>query len=443
MAATDPQSIHERPAELLRELLRFDTTNPPGNERPCISYIDDLLTGAGCETKLVCRDAERPNLVARLPGAGSAPPLLLYGHVDVVSTAGQGWTHPPFAGELADGFIWGRGALDMKGGVAMLIAAFLRAKAAGLEPAGDVILAVLVDEETGGGCGARFLVEDHAELFDNVKYAIGEFGGFTIEVGGKRFYPIQVAEKQACWLKVTLRGPGGHGSQVMRGGAAAKLGEMLRKLDRGRLPVHVTPVVRETIEAVVGNLGFPQGAVLRAMLRPGLTDRVLDLLGERGQIFEPLLHNTVNAVMVKGGSQINVIPSEIEVSLDGRVLPGFGAADLIAELRALVGDDPEIEVLLFDPYPTQPDMELFEMLARILRDADPRGTPVPMVLSAVTDGRFFARLGIQTYGFLPMQLPAGLNFTRLLHAADERVPAAAIEFGAAAVYEALKRYGTP
>lgn len=440
MAATDPQAIQERPAELLRDLLRFETTNPPGNERPCIAYIEDLLRAAGCETRLVSRDPERPNLVARLPGAGSAPPLLLYGHIDVVTTAGQRWTHAPFAGELVDDLVWGRGALDMKGGVAMLVAAFLRAKAAGLEPAGDVVLAVLVDEEAGGNFGARFLVENHAELFAGIKHAIGEFGGFTIEIGGKRFYPIQVAEKQACWLKATLRGPGGHGSQVMRGGAMASLAEMLRKLDRGRLPVHVTPVVRETIEAVARNLGFPQGAVLRAMLRPRVTDRVLDLLGERGRIFEPLVHNTVNAVMVKGGAQINVIPSEIEVSLDGRVLPGFGAADLIGELRALVGDDPEIEVLLFDPYPAEPDMELFETLAQILRDADPHGTPVPMVLSAVTDGRFFARLGIQTYGFLPMQLPAGLDFTRLIHGADERVPAAAIEFGTAAVYEALRRY---
>jgi acetylornithine deacetylase/succinyl-diaminopimelate desuccinylase-like protein len=438
---------HEHPAELLRRLIQFDTTNPPGREAACVGYINDLLTAAGFETTLLARDPGRPNLIARLTGEGSAPPLLLYGHVDVVTTAGQVWQHPPFEGRLVDGFVWGRGALDMKGGVAMLLTAFLRARATGLRPAGDVVLAILSDEEANGEHGARFLVENHAGLFDGVRYAIGEFGGFTMPVGGRTFYPIQVAEKQSCWLRATIRGPGGHGALPMRGGAMASLGRALRALDRRHLPVRVTPVARQMIEAISGALQPPSSWILRSLLNPRSTDAVLALMGERGRMFSPLLRNTVNATVVRGGEKINVIPSEITLEMDGRLLPGCSPDDLIAELRQILGPAVALDeagepgVVRRDPGPASPDMGMFELLAGILRDADPAGIPVPYLMPGATDGRFFARLGIQTYGFLPMRLPEGMNFSRLVHAADERIPADAVEFGTRAVLEALRRFG--
>ena len=203
----------------------------------------------GCETQTYEREPGRPNLVSRLSG-GDAQPLLLQGHVDVVTTALQNWQHPPFAGVLEDGYVWGRGALDMKAGVAMLVHAFLRAKHEGVQLPGDLVLLVLSDEEAGGNLGARYLVEEHPELFEGMRYALGEFGGFTLNVGGKRFYPIQVAEKQICWLKATVRGPGGHGAMVHRGGTVARLGRFLSDLDKKRMPVHVTPVVEEMIQAI-------------------------------------------------------------------------------------------------------------------------------------------------------------------------------------------------
>jgi len=178
------------PVELLQQLLRFDTTNPPGNEAECIRFIRRLLEDAGCEVELYAKDPSRPNLVARLRGRGNRAPLLLQGHVDVVTTTAQDWTHPPFGGELVDGWVWGRGALDMKGGVAMMVSAFLRAAADGAELPGDVVLAVLADEEAGGDYGARFLVEEHAHLFEGVEYSLGEFGGFTLEIAGRSIYPI-------------------------------------------------------------------------------------------------------------------------------------------------------------------------------------------------------------------------------------------------------------
>jgi acetylornithine deacetylase/succinyl-diaminopimelate desuccinylase-like protein len=192
----------------------------------------------------------RPNLLARLKGRDEAPSLLLQGHIDVVPVEGQNWQHPPFEGKNVDGWVWGRGALDMKGGVAMMLAAFLRAKAEGLTLPGDVLLLVLSDEEAGGDYGAKYLVEEHAGLFDGVRYALGEFGGFPLYVGGRRFYPIQVAEKQRCFLRAVVRGPGGHGALPMRGGAMAKLARLLKQLDRRRLPVHVTPVARRFLETM-------------------------------------------------------------------------------------------------------------------------------------------------------------------------------------------------
>jgi acetylornithine deacetylase/succinyl-diaminopimelate desuccinylase-like protein len=429
------------PVELLQRLIRFDTTNPPGAERECIAFLDGLLRDAGIETRVLGDDPERPNLVARLPGAGTAPPLLLQGHVDVVPTTGQRWTRDPFGAEEADGFIWGRGALDMKGAVAMMVSAVLRARREGVAPAGDVILVVLSDEEAGGDHGAAWIARERPDLLAGVRYAIGEFGGFTMEVAGRRFYPIQVDEKRVCWMRATLRGPGGHGSLPMRGGAMAKLAALLRTLDRKRLPVHVTPVMERSIGAIADGLPAPLALVLRRLLDPRLTDRVLDVLGDRGKLFDPLLHNTVNATIVHGGDKVNVIPSEVVVELDARLLPGQTSDDLLRELHALVGDDVEFAIGRAEPGPPEPDFGLFETLASVLRDKDPSGTPIPLLLAGVTDARHFGRLGIQGYGFTPMQLPADLRFIELIHAADERIPKDAVAFGADAIFRVLERYG--
>jgi acetylornithine deacetylase/succinyl-diaminopimelate desuccinylase-like protein len=425
--------------ELLQELIRFDTTNPPGDEAACVEFIRAQLEAAGCETELYAKEPSRPNLLARI-GGGAAPPLLLQGHVDVVTTAGQAWTHPPFEGRLADGAVWGRGALDMKAGVAMLVDGFLRAKRENVALPGDLVLLVLSDEENGGDLGARFLVEEHPELFAGMRYALGEFGGFTLHAGGRRFYPIQVAEKQICWLKATIRGPGGHGAMINRGGTLARLGKLLSDLDRKRMPVHVTPVVRDSIEAIAGVLPRARAAVLRSLLTPRLNDGALRLLGTQAAMFEPMLRNTVNATIVRGGSKINVVPSEIELELDGRALPGVSPEQLIAELQTLVGRDVELELVRHDAGPAEPDLGLFETLAGVIRELDPEGIPIPLLQIGVTDGRFFSRAGVQTYGFLPMRLPEDFAFAKLIHAADERIPVDALEFGAEAVFRAIQRF---
>lgn len=432
--------LYQRPAELLQQLIRFDTTNPPGNETSCIDYIHTLLTDAGFETKILASDNNRPNLVTRLRGRGEAHPLLLQGHIDVVTTANQKWQHSPFEGQNIDNYIWGRGTLDMKGGVAMMLAALLRAKAEDTALPGDIIFTALSDEESGGGVGAKFLVENHAELFKDVRYALGEVGGFTSYIDGKKFYCIQVLEKQVCWLKATLHGPGGHGSIPMHGGAIAKLGRLLEQLDQHRLPVHVHPVVHQMIETMADALASsPTGPLLRQLLNPVHADEILDQLGSHTHFFDPILHNTVNVTIVHGGHKINVIPSEIVIEMDGRLLPGYNSDDMLQELRTLIGSDIEFELLRYGEGRTEANMGFYDTLAGILYEADPVGISIPTLMPAVTDGRFFSQLGIQTYGFLPMDLYEGFDFLSAIHAADERIPVAALDFGTNAIYEALRR----
>jgi acetylornithine deacetylase/succinyl-diaminopimelate desuccinylase-like protein len=425
--------------ELARDLIRLDTTNPPGEEHLAVELIERLLTDAHIEHARYESEPGRPNLVARVKGRGEAPPLLLQGHVDVVTTVNQDWRHRPFGGEIIDGYLWGRGALDMKGGVAMLVNAALRANARGGAP-GDLILAVLADEEAGGVFGAKWIVDTHPELFAGVRHGIGEGGGEAQYLEGRRFYPIMVSEKRGCQMVVTLRGPGGHGSIPAHGRAMAKLGEVITRLDRNRLPVHITAPVQLQLESMRDALDEPLKSALAGLLDPARSDAALEQVGRLGAELDAVLHNTVNATIVSGGLKINVIPSAVQLHLDGRLLPGFGPDDMVRELRTVIGDEPEIEVLLVGPAQPPIDLTQFELFASILREGDPASVPIPFLQPGATDGRHFSKLGIVTYGFLPLNNPEDFNGSPTVHAADERVPVSALEFGAECVYDAVMRY---
>ncbi|HZK74376.1 MAG TPA: M20/M25/M40 family metallo-hydrolase [Clostridia bacterium] len=424
---------------LTRELIQLDTTNPPGQEHIAVALIERVLNDAHVESARYENAPGRPNLVARLKGRGEAPPLLLQGHVDVVTTLNQDWRHGPFSGEIIDGYLWGRGALDMKGGVAMMVSAFLQAHAAGGAP-GDLVLAVLADEEAGGNQGAKWLVDSHPELFSGIRHGIGESGAVVQHLGGRRFYPIMVSEKRGCQVLATLRGPGGHGSIPARGGAMAKLGALLVKLDSARLPVHVTPPVKLLLEGMRDALDEPWKGRMAALLDPVRSDATLADLGALGRNLDAALHNTVNPTIISGGLKVNVIPGEVQVVLDGRLLPGFGPDDMLRELREVVGPDPDLEVQLVGPAQPEIDLSQLEMFASVLREADPGCVPLPYLVTGGTDARHFARLGIRTYGFLPLNNPSDFNGSTTVHAADERVPVSALEFGAKCVFEAVMRY---
>ena len=427
-------------AELLQALIRHDTTNPPGNERACAQYSQEVLRSVGIESRLMGDDYDRPNVISRLPGRGDAPPLLLYGHIDVVPTAAQPWDVPPFEGRWQDNYVWGRGALDMKGGVAMMMDAFMRAHLEGADLPGDVILALVTDEEAGGFTGAGWLVDNHPQLFEGVNYGIGEFGGFSKSYRGRKFYMVQVAEKQGCRVQAVARGPGGHGSLVHHDTAPTRMAKFLVKLDASPLPYHIHPVTRMMIEAMSSRLPLPDSAFLRLLLNPMFTGRILRRMGTIGQEMEPLFRHTSNATVIAGGEKTNVIPSEVTVNLDCRMLPGYSAEDLVGELQDIAGPTIEFEVLRFEPKPWALNMGLFDTLARIVEEQDPDGVSVPMLMPAGTDGRHFARLGIQTYGWMPMNLPADFDFLKTIHAANERVPVSALEFGAQALHQLLQRF---
>jgi acetylornithine deacetylase/succinyl-diaminopimelate desuccinylase-like protein len=430
---------HAFVVDLTRDLIQLDTTNPPGQELIAVDLIERVLDEAGISSSRYENARGRPNLVARLKGRGEAPPFLLQGHVDVVTTINQAWAHKPFGGEIVDGYLWGRGALDMKGGVAMMVSALLEAHSRGGAP-GDLVLAVLADEEAGGNQGAKWLVDNHPGLFSGIKHGIGESGGVVQHLGGKRFYPIMVSEKRGCQVLATLRGPGGHGSIPMRGGAMAKLGALVTKLDTAHLPVHITPPVKLLLEGMRDALEEPWRGRMAALLDPEKTDGMLAEIGPLGRNLDAALHNTVNATIVGGGLKINVIPSEVQVQLDGRLLPGFGPQDMLRELRAVVGPDPELEVQLVGPAQPEIDLSQLDLFASVLREADPGCHPLPYLVTGGTDARHFARLGIRTYGFLPLNNPPDFNGSATIHAADERVPVSALEFGARCVLEAVMRY---
>ena len=325
----------------------------------------------------------------------------------------------------------------MKNGVAMMVSAFLRAKREGVRLPGDLLLVVLADEEAGGLEGAAWLTDNHPELFAGVRHTIGEGGGYSNIVGGVRFYPIMVSEKRGCQVLATLRGPGGHGSLPMRGGAMAKLGEVLLTLNRSRLPVHLTAAVKLQLEAMRDALSGDLADSFARLLDPAQTDAVLDRMGVAGRSLDATLHNTVNATIVEGGLKINVIPSEVRLSLDGRPLAGLRPERPdCARCGALVGEEPEIEVVKLGAAQPEPDLSGFGVLADIIRELDPEGVPVPYLVSGGTDGRHFAKLGINTYGFTPVTLPPGFDAWATIHDADERIPADALDFGTEAIFRA-------
>ncbi len=432
------------PTALLQKLIQIETINPPGNEARCIDYVDGLLQGAGIATTILGRTPERTNLIARLIGRGDAPPLLLYGHVDVVPVEGQDWSRDPFSGDLVDGYVWGRGAIDMKGADAMMLSVFLRAHAEGTDLPGDVILCLVSDEEDGGEYGARWLVENHPEQFEGVRYALGEGGGIRANLMGQAFYPIMLGEKRVVTMDLHFRGAGGHGAMRHPPGAMHALGQALRTLTTQRLPVHITPVAESMIRAMASALGEPVGAQMLALLDPAQTDAVLDQGGAALRSLDPLLHNMANPTRVSGGSADNVIPSDIKLTLDGRALPGISTETMLAEVRALI-DAPDIEMTLRQDgpmAPDEPDMGLFHTLGSILTELDTGSHPVPYLVMGATDARFFNQLGIQTYGFMPMNLrDSDEKLLSTMHAADERVPVSALEFGTQALWQALQRFG--
>lgn len=428
--------------ELLRDLIRIDTTNPPGNERIAAEFLAEHLRTAGLEPKLIETAKGRACVVTRLRGSGDKPPLLLNAHLDVVPAEAASWRHPPFAAEIHDGYLWGRGAIDMKNMVAMsaVVMMLLARLRAPLER--DVIFAGVADEESGCEYGSLYLVQHRPELV-RAEYMLGEVGGFSMHLMGRTFYPIQVAEKGVCWVKLRVSGQPGHGSMPNPDSAIVRLADAISTLGHRRFPYRVTPATRQLLEHMAAHLPFPASRLIPLLAHETLGPKLFDVVFKdpaRRRSFGALLANTASPTVLSGGSKTNVIPGEATVELDGRTLPGQDTRSFLGELRALVGPDFEFEVMReLPPVVTTPDTPVYRQLAAALRAHDPTAIPLPYIIPSFTDAKAFSKLGTRCYGFSPIRFDPTheIAFSDLYHGHDERIPVEGLKWGLGVLWDAV------
>lgn len=432
---------------LLQGLLRHDTTNPPGDEAACAAYLGDWFHAAGLEPRLLEPAPRRANLVTRLPG-GDEPPLLLSAHLDVVQADPERWRHPPFGGEIHDGFVWGRGAIDMKHMAAMSAVVARLLLRSGVPLRRDVIFAGVADEEAGCGLGSAWLVDNHP---DEVRagFALSEVGGFTLQVGRRLVYPVQVAEKGICWIRARARGTSGHGSVPREDNPVVALSRFVDRVAATRLRPRPSPAVERFVRELAATQPRAVRAVLPLILRPqaaGLVERLIRDPSVR-RTLQAILRNTACPTVVQAGNKTNVIPGEATAELDGRIAVGSTADELLAELEALAGDGIELEVLRSHPPTSAPvNTPLFTTIADVVAEHHPGAVAVPNVIPGFTDAAYWSQLGMTCYGFSPVRLDTAADavaFADLFHADDERIPVDGFQSGLRMLADVVFRFCAP
>ena len=412
-------------ADICRDLIRIDTTNPgdhsgPG-ERAAAEYVAGLLGEVGLEPAVLESHPKRTSLVARVPGEDrNRPALLIHGHLDVVPASASDWQRDPFSGEIADGCVWGRGAVDMKDMDAIMLAVMRQRLREGRKPARDVVLAFTADEEAGGTWGAAFLTR-HPDLFEGVTEAIGEVGGFSVSVGDRRMYTIQTAEKGLAWMRLSAAGTAGHGSMIHPDNAVTALTEAVARIGRHEWPVRLPDSARAFLEAASDALGVE--------FDPEDPGTVIGQLGSMGRLIGATVQNTANPTRLNAGYKVNVIPQSATAEIDGRFLPGH-EEEFFKEIDRLLGSAVKREFIHHDiALETTADGALYDSMTAALLAEDPQATVVPYCLSAGTDAKWFSKLGIRCFGFSPLKLTPDLDFSGMFHGIDERVPVDGLRFG--------------
>ncbi|MGI9092438.1 MAG: M20/M25/M40 family metallo-hydrolase [Mycobacteriales bacterium] len=413
--------------ELCSELIRIDTTNTGdpetcAGERAAAEYVAGRLDEVGIDSVILESEPGRANVVARIAGADrSRPALLVHGHLDVVPASVGEWSVHPFSGECRDGYLWGRGAVDMKDMDAMTLAVIRNWARTGVTPPRDIVLAFVADEEHGGRKGARFLVDNHTDLFEGCTEAVSEVGGFSLTIDGQRLYLVQTAEKGLAWMRLRASGRPGHGSMVHDDNAVTALCEAVARLGTHEFPMVMTRTVRQFLEGV--------SEVLGVEFDPDDVEGTLAKLGSLARIVGATLRNTANPTVVQAGYKSNVIPSSAEAIVDGRFLPGE-LAEFERTVDELLGDNVQREWLIHDQaLETDFDGPLVETMIAALQAEDPGARVLPYMMSGGTDAKSFERLGMRCFGYSPLQLPPDLDFTALFHGIDERVPIDGLRFG--------------
>ena len=412
---------------LCRDLIRIDTSNygdddGPG-ERKAAEHVAALLDEVGIEAEIYEAEPGRANVVAHWGGpARGDDGLLLHGHLDVVPAAAEDWQVHPFAGEVQDDCVWGRGAVDMKDFDAMLLSVVRARARAGAVPQRPITLCFTADEEAGGHRGAQKLVENHPDEFAHCTEAIGEVGGFSTTVRGRRLYLVEAAEKGMAWIRLTARGRAGHGSMVNRENAVTALAQAVARIGAHEWPVRLTPTMR-TLLATVGELADIEAT-------PQNAEALVEEFGSAARMIGAVIRNTANPTMLQAGYKVNVIPTEATAHVDGRFLPGY-EDEFWSTLAELCGEDVTTEPVSHQPpWETPYDGALVDAMNRALLAEDPDAVVAPFLMSGGTDAKHFTKLGMRSYGFTPLRLPDDLDFAALFHGVDERVPTDALLFGA-------------
>lgn len=411
--------------DLCSQLIRFDTSNygsgeSPG-EREAAEYVAGLLDEVGISSSLYESEPGRTTLVARW-GEGAEPPLLIHGHLDVVPAEAADWQVHPFSGEVRDGYVWGRGAVDMKDFDAIALSVVRARAKAGAVPQRPVVLCFTADEEAGGHLGADFVVDNYPDELADCTEAVGEVGGFSTTIRGRRLYLIEAAEKGMAWMRLTARGRAGHGSMINSENAITDIAGAVARIGAYEWPVRLTPTMR-TLLAAVGEIAGTEAT-------PDNAQALVEEFGGAARMLGAALRNTSNPTMLNAGYKVNVIPTEATAHVDGRFLPGF-EDEFFATLAELCGEKISLDYVSHQAAWEMPyDGHLVDAMTRSLLAEDPDALVAPYTMSGGTDAKHFTRLGMRSYGFAPLRLPPELDFTALFHGVDERVPTDALEFGA-------------
>lgn len=416
-------SAPPEPLELLKNLIQINTTNPPGDETVAMEWVKNYLSGYGIESNILESAPGRGNLIARLQGESDEKSLILMAHLDVVPATPEEWTYPPFQPTLADGYLYGRGAIDMKGQAALMIAAFVRLHLEKTPLKRNVFLVLVADEESGGHYGTEYLVD---RLLGEWKpsLVINEGSiGFLRE--GMHLYPIQVAEKGVAWIQLTAHGESGHGSMPIPDNATLRLIRALEKITRDPQPIQETPIVSAFLEGISRELSFPKSFLLKHFFSfpiRHLASRIAGSKLEAEKFFNAMVRNTVVPTVLQAGGKTNVIPPQAEAQVDCRLLPGTTPEAFLDQLKKQI-DDPKVNLSFLQknlanesPFRTRD----FSLLKRAIQESDPKAVVVPFISPGATDMRFFRQKGITAYGIIPLLVTA--EDLKGLHGKDERIP---------------------
>ena len=419
---------------LCQEMIRIPSVNygeGRGDEKAMAEYVASKLAEVGIKSELIETAPNRVNVVAKIEGSDqSRPGLVLHGHIDVVPANADDWSVDPFSGEIKDGFIWGRGAVDMKDMDAMILATVIMWQRVGYKPPRNILLAFFADEEAGSDYGSRWLVKHHPELFDGYSEAVSEVGGFSLTItGGHRLYLVEAAQKGINWMKLSAKGTAGHGSFVNPDNAVTKVADAVSRIGNYEWP---------QLETKTSGLLFRKIAQLtgdkydQKNVKP-----LLKHLGGAVKMLGATISNTANPTMLEAGYKVNVIPQSASAVVDGRFLPGY-EDQLQQTIKRLAGDDIEVEMITRDiALEVEFAGPLVDAMCKAITGEDKEGIPVPYLMSGGTDNKALSDLGIIGYGFSPLKLPENLDFFSLFHGVDERVPIDGLKFGVRVLYEFL------